>query len=388
MNILFIAYNINLHSRTGDAVHVCELSKNMAALGNKITLIAGYNPNFEKDPETIAGNPNIDLYYLKEPKIKYPRYKDVELLSVCLKLAKKSSPDIIYERNFSCKIGAILKTILGVPLIVEINGVYEEEIRLEKGFLLSKKKIISDWLKKAFYRRAETIITVSPLIKDKLIERYNLEGKDIEVVSNGADTELFCPLDKDTSKTQLKLSQGAKYICFVGNLTAWQGLDSLINAAPLIIEQNPDIRFLIVGDGIMRGELERMTKENNTHEYFIFVGSVPFTDVPLYINSSELCVALFSLNRKCSPLKVFEYLACGRPVIISDLGDDTQLFEKCAAVYFLRSQNPLDISNMVTDVLKKYCSEENSTKSRKFIVENYTWKDTARKVISICNREI
>lgn len=387
MNILFIAHNVNLHSRTGDSIHVSELSKNMAILGNKVSLIADHDPYSKEELGTIANDPMIELHYIKQPKIKYPRYKDISLLSLCLKLAKKSHFDVIYERNYSCKIGAALSKLIGVPLIVEINGVFEEEANLKDKSLISKKAIISDWLKNMYFRRAETIITVSPLIKDKLIEKYKLDGNKIEVVPNGANTELFIPMDKSVAQDKVGLSRNSRYICFVGNLTAWQGVDFLIKAAPTIIENNPDVRFLIVGDGVMRDELESMTKKNETAEYFLFIGSVPFKDVPLYINASDICIALFAANRKCSPLKVFEYLSCGRPVLLSDLGNDTELFKKCESVFYLQSQSPADIADMVNELFHKY-SEGNSMMARDFILENYTWKNTATKVIDICRRKL
>ena len=104
-------------------------------------------------------------------------------------------------------------------------------------------------------------------------------------------------------------------MCFVGHLAAWQGVEFLIYASPLILGKCPEIRFLVVGDGVMRDKLLELVSEFGLADKFVFTGRVPYECVPLYINAADVCVAPFIRERNSkiglSALKTYEYLACG-----------------------------------------------------------------------------
>jgi glycosyltransferase involved in cell wall biosynthesis len=290
MNILLIAYNVNINSRTGDAVHVRELVSNIASMGARVSLVVGFDENQKEDISYLENNPNIDIYYPKISKFKYPRSEDISILSLCLDINKKINNDIIYERGFSCKIGAILSKILGKPLVVEVNGLRDEEARIQGKHTPLPKKIIKKKLQTLFFVQTSKIVAVTPGIKRELSKQYNVPSNKIDIISNGTDFSHFKPMNKREVKEELKLSHENKYICFVGHLAPWQGVDCLIKAAPIVLKKVPEAKFLIVGDGIMREEWEKMTQDLGISEYFLFVGSVPFSIVPKYINASDVCV--------------------------------------------------------------------------------------------------
>jgi glycosyltransferase involved in cell wall biosynthesis len=388
VNILFIAYNVNIHSRTGDAVHVRELVSNMAAMGNKVSLVVGFNANLKEDISFLEKNPNVSIHYIENPRSKYPRHKDILILSLCMNLAKRDHPDIIYERNFSCRIGTVLSKILKIPLILEINGVLNEEAEMLGRSIPIIRRIISDKLKELYYSQADKIIVVSLRIKKELIDKYNVQYEKIHVVPNGANINLFKPMDQKTVQGNLGMPHEFKYICFVGNLVPWQGVEYLINSAPLILNKNPYIKFLIVGDGIMKENWEKMVKEKNLLNNFLFIGSVPFEKVPLYINASDVCVATFTNDRKCSPIKVFEYLSCGKPVILSNIGDDSKLFNETDFVVLIDLDDPNELADKLSEIISNNYFKLNIINAREFILMNYTWRSTAEKVLKICSQEI
>ena len=388
MDILLIAYNVDISSRTGDAIHVRELVSNIASLENKVLLVVRFNSDLEEDISLLTNNPNVDLKYVKNPKINYPRSQDISMLFQCLSLAKKNHYDIIYERNFSCRIGVILSKILKLPLVVEINGLVDEEAEMLGRHTNIIKSIIGKKVRKLFFRHTNKIIAVSPEIKKELIKQYDIPIKKIEVVSNGANIEHFKPLNKQIIQDELGLSNEFKYICFVGNLAPWQGVEYLINVAPFILKIIPEMKFLIVGGGIMKEKWEEMINNKSLSNDFIFVGSVPFETVPKYINASDICAAIFTNNRKCSPIKVFEYMACAKPVILNDIGDDTKIFAKSNSAFFVSVENPDRFADELYKIISNEDLKQIGANGRKFILENYTWKNTAHKILEICASEI
>ena len=142
-------------------------------------------------------------------------------------------------------------------------------------------------------------------------------------------------------RAELRLEESEKYVCFVGNLAAWQGVEFLIYAAPLILEKCPDVRFLVVGDGAMKNKLLEITSELGLSDKIIFTGRVPYESVPLYINAADVCVAPFIKGRNAkiglSALKTYEYLACGKPIVASSIPGVKDLIELSGGGYLCRS---------------------------------------------------
>ena len=119
----------------------------------------------------------------------------------------------------------------------------------------------------------------------------------------------------------LNLSPTSPIVCFTGSLFPYQGVDLLIRAAPAILARDPAILFLIVGDGPRLRESMDLVKESEVAGSFHFTGRVPYQKVPLYINAADLCVAPKKpILSGYSPLKLYEYMACGKPVIADENG--------------------------------------------------------------------
>jgi len=391
MNILVLALSINIKARTGDAVHVRELAMSLASLGHHVSLIAGYSPEQSNELQSLEKHPNIQISYNKNIfKIPFPRSKDFSSSWTCLKIARKNPPDVIYERSFSPKIGAVLSRILRKPLVVEINGIVEEEAELQGNYVNHKyTKNIRKKFRQYFFKSANKIVAVTPGIKEELQKGYNIPPDKIVVIPNGANTELFRPMDQATVKEELGLSQNSKYVCFVGNLAPWQGVEYLVKAAPIVLKKVPEAKFLIVGNGMMRNELENMVKKLELQDKFVFSGSVPFENVPKYINASDICVAPFirARNEKIglSPLKIYEYATCGKPVIGSDIQGVGDLLEKMNMGLSFIPEDHIEFASMITKLLIDYNLRITMGKNgRKIVTEKYSWKNTAEMVIDVC----
>ena len=222
-------------------------------------------------------------------------------------------------------------------------------------------------------------------------KRYRIPADKIVVIPNGANTDLFKPMDQNAVKDVLGLNHENKYVCFVGKLLPWQGLEYLVQAAPLVLEKVPEAKFLIVGDGMMQKELEAMTKKLDLEDKFVFTGSVPFEDVPKYINASDVCVAPFSRARNekigLSPLKIYEYMACGKTVVGSDIKGVGDFLEDFNAGISFASEDYAGFAQAIIKLLL----DENIRKimgnnGRVVVIKKYSWSNTARKIINICER--
>jgi glycosyltransferase involved in cell wall biosynthesis len=103
----------------------------------------------------------------------------------------------------------------------------------------------------------------------------------------------------------------------VGNLAPWQGMEYLIQVAPSLTKRLPSIRFLIIGSGVLKEKFQAQVQSSGMSDRFIFTGMVDYEKIPLYINISDICLVLKRrLASGYSPIKLFEYMACGKPVLV------------------------------------------------------------------------
>ena len=168
--------------------------------------------------------------------------------------------------------------------------------------LCDRVVVLSDWSKKRINAMGGT-----PLSK-------------IMVFPSGTDTELFHPMEKVHSCQKLGLDPTCYYVGFIGTFLASQGIDTLIDAAPLVLEKIPNTQFLLVGDGPMRTNWGNMVHNRRLQDHFIFTGHVPYREVPTYLGAMDICVAPHHEDtNQASPVKLFDYMAAGRPIVASDI---------------------------------------------------------------------
>ena len=130
---------------------------------------------------------------------------------------------------------------------------------------------------------------------------------------------MFQPRDPDEARARFGIPNSAKIVCFVGNLVPWQGVDSLLRACASLRGSIPTLKLLVVGDGPESNRLRSLADQLGLYDRVVFTGSVPYADVSAFVCASDICAAPFIAGRKASPIKVYEYLACARPVVASDV---------------------------------------------------------------------
>jgi len=149
-----------------------------------------------------------------------------------------------------------------------------------------------------------------------LKQKYRLPDTKSHVIPNGVDTGIF--YDKGTHvRKQLGLSDDGIVLGFVGFLGPWVDLDPVFEAI-VGLKRHNDISMVIVGNGPRLGYFMNRAKELSIAENVIFTGNIQYLDVPDYISSMDICLLPFDMgmvSQNALPLKLFEYMACGVPVI-------------------------------------------------------------------------
>lgn len=179
----------------------------------------------------------------------------------------------------------------------------------------------------------------------------------------------------------------------MGNLAPWQGVEYLVKAAPFILSKFPECRFLIVGDGVMKDDLIKLCKELRVEESFIFTGVIAYDRVPLYINASDTCTAPFIIARNAkiglSPLKLYEYMACGKPVVASNISGVSDVLESSEGGIPILPENPDALAEGILKLLEDPSLRMKlGSKGLSYVTENYSWYSVAKKVNEVCKSGI
>ncbi|MFH1791624.1 MAG: glycosyltransferase family 4 protein [Candidatus Omnitrophota bacterium] len=199
----------------------------------------------------------------------------------------------------------------------------------------------------------------------------------------GADLSKFSP-DSGAGRVKITFSINGDMVLYIGQLHGAQYAGLFIYAAALVLRKKPDVKFIIVGEGYLEGNLRRLASDLGIAGNMIFTGSVPHDAVPRFIGEADVCVAPFddtAVTRCKSPLKVAEYLACGKPVVASDVGEVSAMVGDAGVLV-----KPGDCSELAEKILMilmdKELGERLGRLARSRAEENYSWKHTADTLLS------
>jgi glycosyltransferase involved in cell wall biosynthesis len=388
MKIFVISPGIYFDGITGDSVHLSNL-------WNAISNIAEVDDihifcSIEKKKPIKKNNIKFHHSFFVRSKVSIITASSlfVTILLTFLKIVFNlivSKPDLIYSRHQMLNVFLFLKYFTKPPKnVLEVNGFFSEEIKIQNlpfknffSYLLYKLELKS-------FKKADKIISVSNLMKQRLIEKFNVNKNKIYVITNGVDTKLFYPKAKMTK--DLHLSRNLNYVCFVGNLVPWQGIKYIIYAAEQTKANYPNLHYIIIGDGILRDDFFELSKSLAVDNFVHFIGTVSHDLVADYINISKICLAPFVLNRNknvgFSAIKIFEYLACGKPVITSNIpGNNLEFIEENKFGVLVNPKNLKSLSNEIIGLLN---NDDIMNKTKEFapnlINQEYSWYNIAKKI--------
>ncbi len=147
--------------------------------------------------------------------------------------------------------------------------------------------------------------------------------------------------------------------------------------------------FRVTSEGQMKEELVELVDKTGVSDKFIFTGTVPYEEVPKYINASDVCVVpKRPLKSGYSPLKLYEYMACGEPIVASRISG-FEILEQQNAGILVEPENPEELAKAIIKLLKdEKLREEMGKNGREYVVKHHSWESVARKVAEVCESAI
>ena len=378
MRILYASASADLRRNGIFETHFIEIARNLSDMGHDLlVLVTAYAPRDGVDY-------GLNIKFIPSGRPRFLSYLWAEFLRAFYLpfLIWKWHPHVLYTRRDRFEfLPPIWARLFRVPYVTEVHGVIQEEVRLRNGSSWYVRLLkLAERLSCALATR---VICVTSGIKDELTSRYHLEDSKLMVIPNGANTELFRPLDKAECRRRLGLDRDSFYVGFAGSFYPWQGLETLVESASQIKEQGRlEIKYLLVGDGAEESGLRRKVSQYGLEHQVRFMGRVPYDEVPYYINAFDLCY----LSREhypgvFSPLKLYEYLACGKPVIASRTDGVTEVIAEGHCGYLFEPANTADLAATISQSFDERASlGKPGRNGRRLVEEKYSWRHVANSI--------
>jgi glycosyltransferase involved in cell wall biosynthesis len=291
---------------------------------------------------------------------------------------REETYDFVYERySLFSDAGLTVAQTRDVPLLLEVNAPLIEERAAVEPLPLAD---VAREVETRIFGAASAILAVSESMAT-YAHAVGAPTERVHIVPNGVDPDTFGPdIDAVDVKDRLKLV-GRPIIVFAGSLKAWHGVDLLLEAYAAV--SHPGWHLVLVGEGPQRDALEAQAASLRSPGQVTFTGAVRHEVVALYLAAADIAVAPYRHRDKFyfSPLKVVEYLAAGKPVIASDIGQIADMIRHGENGYLVP---PDDVSALRRALA--LLSEDKDLRKR--LARNAprnltTWQSTAQRVLQI-----
>ncbi len=317
---------VPVHGTKGAAIHVRELTRALLGLGHEVAVWAlraggrapaGYHVPVHTWPgwaRRQADGVERELALLQDVR-RFRRWFGDEMAGY--------RPHVIYERYSlygTAGLGAARSYDVG--LILEVNAPLSQEHARHRGLALPGA---ADAVERHVLTGADRLVAVSDAVAEWLAARGVAPGR-VTVLANGVDVARFATADGSALRTQHGLD-GSPTVGFVGSLKAWHGTADLVRAVARLRSAGRPVRLVVVGDGPERPALNQLAHDLGLGEALVFAGAVPHEAIPGWLAALDVAVAPYPAdgNAYFSPLKLFEYMAAGRPVVAAAVGQVPQV---------------------------------------------------------------
>lgn len=382
MKILMIAPQPFFQPR-GTPFSVLHRLKALSKLGYEVDLLT-YHLGEDVDIEgvTIHRIPNVP--FVKHIAIGPSKRKVILDLYVFVKaiaMLRRGNYDLIHSHEEAGFFATYLAKMFGTLHLYDMHSSLPQQL---SNFKFTRSGLIRTAFEKLegyTIRNADAVITICPelfdYVKELFPEKYNM------LIENVADNSLVFNSENGELDLRGKLkTNGETVVLYAGTFEPYQGIDLLIESSKQVIDQYPDVRFVLVGGTSQQVDFyKKKVAALKVEQHFEFTGSVLPQEVPAYIEASDILVSP-RIEGNNTPLKIYSYLRSGKPIVATDHLTHTQVLNKEVSV--LTECTPSGFGKGVLQVLQKpELRKKLGSSAKKLAEEKYSYEVYLRKTKDI-----
>jgi len=361
----------------GMNVYIWELSRELGNRGHRIDIYTRrHDP---QDPQVIEINENVRVIHLKAGKNGYmhkldiyPYLSDITLALEDFRTRQGIHYDLIHSHYWlSGRVGNWAQNYWKIPHLIMFHtlgavknttGVGEPEPRLR---IAAEGQLV---------KNCDRIITATEREIGELERFYEAPADRMQIIPCGVDLNLFRPVDQATARRQLGFDPEEKLLLYVGRLEPQKGIERLLAAISHLMHLSKIKLVVIGGDGHHEPEFQRLlqlSKELDIRDKVFFAGRVDQQDLPAYYSAANLLVV--PSHHESFGLVALEALACGTPVVASDVGAMRSIIIENETGCVVSRADPLGLADTIEAYFKELRSSFGSPETIRDSVAKFAW---------------
>jgi len=271
--------------------------------------------------------------------------------------------------------------ILGIPTIFDAHGSFVDEMIMLYGRETADVKM---WklVEPFLFKLPDKITVVTKALGEYVISK-GVKNNKIVRIPGGVIADFFRTNTK--SKPNWGIKESDYIVMYTGNFYAWQGIDMLISAAREVLQQIHNIKFVLVGD-TNHEKYQNLVDNLGLSEYFVFVGPKRREEMPDILQVADILILPrpeTKVTRYGFPSKLPEYMASGKPVIATDVGDHGLLI-KDGVTGLLVPPHSGEIAKAILRLSQdRALRKELGSKARELVKGEYSWDIIGAKIVGI-----
>lgn len=378
MKIIYVAQKETLPGSHGGAVHVLEVSRQLARRGHFLTAVVKQNPG-QAAYETLDGFEIIRLpvrsnylLFQSEPAVR--------------ELIKQTRPVVVMERYYNfAGAGVMAARACNIPSLLEVNAPMLDPAGTRKD---RADQMMLGWMTRRALAQANAaarIVTPLAATVPPSVSRAK-----IREIPWGANVDLFDRARLDSSRLETLRGQinpqGRTVVAFLGSFRPWHGVQEFVETARQISQTHDDILFLMIGAGDLLEETRAFVEREKLAASIFLTGAVPYEQVPYYLALADVGVAPFNTRGHpplqvgfyWSPLKVHEYMAMSLPVVTLDLAGLKEIARDGQEALLYREGDAEALRECILRLVDDPAlARQLGTAGRARVVEHFSWQHHA-----------
>jgi D-inositol-3-phosphate glycosyltransferase len=364
----------------GMSIYIRELANKMADQGLSLDIFTRRRDS--QSPEIIEPHPGVRLIQLNAGEArnvdKLVVYSYLECFAGNVERFRRESQvkyDLIFSHYWLSGVaGKALQELWQVPHVMMFHTLGEVKNDIGLGEDEPELRIVAEG---ELARDCQGIIASTHDEKNWLIRKYGASGERIKVIPCGVNLELFHPMNRPEAKRQLGFAN-QKIILFVGRIERLKGIDNLLKTLPLFQNGLKPKLVIVGGDGYRQGEigrLKRLASALHVEDSVVFSGLTDYERMPTLYNAADVCV--FPSFYESFGLVPLESLACGTPVVATNVGDLRNIIQQGRTGYVLADNLPAHLAEKIASILASVNNSLADSAAIRSSIESFGWNNIA-----------
>jgi len=306
---------------------------------------------------------------------------DVMLAFTAARRAWTQRYDAVHSHEEGSYIGIALAALLGVPHLYDMHSSLPQQLT---NFSFSRSRLLTRvlaWLERLVIRRSRVVIVICPQLEEHVL-RLEPAARTV-LIENAPGSTDVAQADGAAIRRQLGLEAEQPIVLYTGTFEAYQGLDLLLAAAPHVLAAQPTARFVLAGGRPDQIEQVRAAaRRHGVAHAVIFAGQQPADAIPSFLDAADVLVSPRSTGTN-TPLKIYQYLRCGRPIVATRLITHTQVLDDTVAI--LTGATPEEFAAGIVHALTdRAASAAVATRARRLAETKYSYDAYLNRTREAC----